>query len=529
MHDLRTPLTLGAGSKAPGTRRAALALMICAATAAAATASAAETSYWADAKRSQVLARIRAETKCHSGSCRNANAVAPKPFSTAVTIVPPLNGMTPTNDTIPATFGSSVTLSADGTTMAVADVSYNGAAEYPYYHSGAVYIYVKAQDEWQMQALLQPTNPRGYDAFGSDVALSADGNTLAIGAKYEGGDDPAEGGSGEGTGSVFIFTRSGGQWLQQGYLQAWNLQDYVSFGSAVELNSAGDLLAVSAPFETVDAGAGAIKDAGAVYVFQRIGNSWSPQGYLRAPAPEANDRFGVGLRLSKNGSTIAILAGEQNEMTELEMTELNPSPSWGNRNNTLYVFARGADKWQLETTIEGAAEEPYFGGDGYAFTDQVEAFDLSGDGNTLAVGSPVAHARDNAPGAVYLYDRSQRGEWSRSRTTLTPSLPTRQFFAMRLTLSADGSTLAATAMLDEGDYGKPFVVVFDRNQDARGSQWSESSKLQSIAWPNADSFGSSLSLSSGGEHLAVGARNYITGIPLDATGTRTYWGAVHVY
>jgi hypothetical protein len=53
------------------------------------------------------------------------------------------------------------------------------------------------------------------------VALSADGNTLAVGAHMEG--------------AVYVFARSAGIWVQQAYIQASNAEAGDSFGAAVAL------------------------------------------------------------------------------------------------------------------------------------------------------------------------------------------------------------------------------------------------------------------------------------------------------
>src|ERR1044072_5744355 len=122
-------------------------------------------------------------------------------------------------------FGLRLALSRDGSTLAVADPWYAGTSEWPNTASGAVYIYRKSGRDWLLQAKLEPPDARAYDAFGSDVALSARGDTLAVGAEYEGRDvpyDPTV--SNTGPGSVFVYTRSGDTWSQQAYLQSARTQ-----------------------------------------------------------------------------------------------------------------------------------------------------------------------------------------------------------------------------------------------------------------------------------------------------------------
>src|SRR5256885_1131980 len=65
------------------------------------------------------------------------------------------------------------------------------------------------------------------DEFGYSVALSSDGNTLAVGAIGE--DSAAKGingnqadNSANGAGAVYVFNRTGGAWAQQAYVKSSN-------------------------------------------------------------------------------------------------------------------------------------------------------------------------------------------------------------------------------------------------------------------------------------------------------------------
>ena len=140
--------------------------------------------------------------------------------------------------------------------------------------------------------------------FGADIALSFDGRTLAVGAQNEGYDAPSQD---AGPGAVFVFTRRHGAWAQQAMLQATNPQDAASFGRSVEISAGGNVLAVGAPYEAAGDGAAPTPEAGAVYVFRRHGLQWTPQAALHAPSPQSYDQFGLGVRLSDDGRTLAVL------------------------------------------------------------------------------------------------------------------------------------------------------------------------------------------------------------------------------
>src|SRR6185503_5460089 len=89
--------------------------------------------------------------------------------------------------------GTSITLSGDGTTMAIgAPFESSGANgingnqnDNSIYAAGAVYVFVRQGDAWTQQAYVKPSNPGQSDHFGSSVALSRDGNTMAVSAPWE--------------------------------------------------------------------------------------------------------------------------------------------------------------------------------------------------------------------------------------------------------------------------------------------------------------------------------------------------------
>ena len=90
-------------------------------------------------------------------------------------------------------FGEAVSISADGNLLVVGapgensattgvNVNQNlGTADF----SGAAYVFVRTGEAWQQQAYLKPSNTGIQDLFGSALSLSADGNTLAVGAFRE--------------------------------------------------------------------------------------------------------------------------------------------------------------------------------------------------------------------------------------------------------------------------------------------------------------------------------------------------------
>ena len=95
------------------------------------------------------------------------------------------------------------------------------------YNAGAVYVYSRSGGQWTRQAYVKASNTGAGDYFGSFVALSADGNTMAVAAHWESSAATGvNGNQGDDSlpqaGAVYVFTRSGTTWTQQAYLKASN-------------------------------------------------------------------------------------------------------------------------------------------------------------------------------------------------------------------------------------------------------------------------------------------------------------------
>ncbi|MFN7309306.1 MAG: FG-GAP repeat protein, partial [bacterium] len=222
-------------------------------------------------------------------------------------------------------FGYSVALSADGNTLAVGatgessnatgvggDQTDNSASS-----AGAVYVYSRSGSTWVQQAYVKASNTGADDYFGASVALSADGNTLAVGAPWEdsnaigiGGDQANN--SATNAGAVYVYSRSGTSWSQQAYVKASNTGAGDFFGWSVALSADGNTLAVGATLEDSNAigvngnqANNSSPDAGAVYVFSRRGSTWVQQAYVKASNTGADDYFGENVALSADGNTLA--------------------------------------------------------------------------------------------------------------------------------------------------------------------------------------------------------------------------------
>ena len=121
-------------------------------------------------------------------------------------------------------FGLALAMSSDGSTLAIAapteaggDNVINGnQASNTNPDAGAVYVFVRSGTQWTQQAYVKPTNCDAGDQFGWAVALSANGDTLAVGARHEDGNGISQANNTtSNSGAAYVYTRAGTTWTQQ--------------------------------------------------------------------------------------------------------------------------------------------------------------------------------------------------------------------------------------------------------------------------------------------------------------------------
>jgi hypothetical protein len=226
-------------------------------------------------------------------------------------------------------FGAALALDQTGSMLAVgapyedgSAKGVNGTTDETVSNSGAVHTYTRSGSTWSIDDYVKASNTGAGDLFGSSVALSDDGLTLAVGAPYE--DSNATGivsnptgvsvaelnNSALTAGAAYLYTRNvtTATWQTMAYIKSFNTPtDTVStdqFGASVSLNQMGNMLAVGAPNEDGSAtGVNGISDelsanAGSVYTFTLNSGVWSQKGYIKGSNPGAGDLFGFSVSLS---------------------------------------------------------------------------------------------------------------------------------------------------------------------------------------------------------------------------------------
>lgn len=439
--------------------------------------------------------------------------------------------------------GQGIAISADGLTLAIGAPHEGSAAtgsggnqrDNSLFDAGAVYVSVRMGEDWVQQAYLKPSNPQMGAEFGHYVALSADGNTLAVSAFWESSNATGINGNQQDqsipqAGAVYVFTRRGSGWTQQAYVKASNTGEAGTadafgegdqFGFSLALSADGGTLAVAALTE--DGGSNSSPSAGAVYMFTRRGTTWSQQAYLKSTNIDAGDFFGYSVSLDADGTTLAVGAFDEDGSSR----GINGPPD--NRNNgsgAAYVFTRSGAQWQQQAYIKASNGESQ---------DSLGVHvALSDDGHTLLVGSLDEDClatgvntpgcdndgrEDLSVGAAYVFVRNGTA-WAQQAFIKASNAGFNDWFGSRVALSGDGNTAAIGASLedsaargingrhdDESAHEAGAVYLFRRT----GTTWRQRAYIKGSNTEAFDEFGSSVTLDGAGATLAATSRGEDSG------------------
>ena len=269
---------------------------------------------------------------------------------------------------LPLGQGMSVGLSADGNTAIVGG-----------WRAEAAWVFTRSGGVWTQQGnKLVGSGAVGSARQGMSVGLSADGNTAIVG----GWADNSK------VGAVWVFTRSGGVWTQQGKkLVGTDAVGSAHQGMSLALSADGNTAIVGGPGDSpwdrsVPFGLGA---AGAAWVFARSGGVWTQQGNKFVSTGAA--RQGMSVAISSDGN-IAIIGGI------------------ADNGGAASVFTRSDGHWTQEKKLVSAGA---VGKSAYSVA-------LSGDGSIVMVGGP----NDNGgAGATWVLTRSDSGSDYQEATPLS--------------------------------------------------------------------------------------------------------------
>jgi len=340
------------------------------------------------------------------------------------------------------------------------------------------------------------SDPAAGSNLGRCVSVSADGALVVAGAPGD------VAGTGPGRGSAYVYRWDGLVWSET-KLTASDGAVGDNFGCGVAVSGDASTIAVGAAYADI----GAAADRGAVYIFRWNGSAWA-HSKLTASDGAANDRFGCGVALSSDGSTLVVGA-------------------FGclSTRGAVYVYRRSGESWIEEKIVDPDGKADDFYGNSVS---------VSADGGLVAVGAfyydnIVIPGLDVRPdqGAVFVY-RWNGSAWVGSMITAAGG-KSHDRFGKSVSLSANGGSLAI------GAWEVDVSVLHDDRGSAYVYRWNGSSWQEHIVLPpdgiDGDRFGSGVSLSADGASLIVGSiYNDIAGNDDQGSAYRFEWngsGYVH--
>ena len=301
------------------------------------------------------------------------------------------------------------------------------------------------------------------DLSGYSVSMSSDGTRVAIGAIFNSG-------SVSDAGHVRVYAESGGTWTQVG-TDIDGLDSYVESGTEVSLSGDGKRVAISAPyyFNTVN-----FLFTGYVQVFEESGGTWTQLGadiYGEADSDEPRS-----VSMNSDGTRVAIGASYNDGN--------------GNAAGHVRVYAESGGTWtQVGADIDGEAVDDR---SGYSVS-------LSSDGTRVAIGAPWNDDNGYRAGHVRVYEESG-GTWTKVGADIDGEAAGDES-GYSVSLSSDGTRVAIGAPYNDGTGNAAGHV---RVYAESGGTWTQvGSDIDGEA--AVDYFGKSVSLSSDGTRVAIGA------------------------
>ncbi|MCH8304486.1 MAG: choice-of-anchor D domain-containing protein, partial [Candidatus Marinimicrobia bacterium] len=356
-------------------------------------------------------------------------------------------------------FGESVSISGDYAVVGTPFDDDNGT------NSGSAYIFKRTGESWTQEAKLLPSDAATDDFFGFSVSIS--GDYAVVGGQ---GDDD----NGSGSGSAYVFKRTGTSWAQEDKLLPSDGAASDFFGNSVSIS--GDYAVVGA-FADDDNGS----NSGSAYVFKRTGTSWAQEDKLLPSDGATGDEFGKSVSISGDYAVVGALKDDDN----------------GSASGAAYVYKRAGTTWTQEAKLlpsDGAGADEF-------------GVSVSISGDYAVVGSRNDDDNGSSSGSAYLFKRTDT-TWAQEAKLLPADGAAGDRFGVSVAISGDMAVVGAEA---DNDYSGS-AYLFKRT----GTSWAQEAKLFVSDGAADDNFGVSVTISGG--YTIVGA-----------AGDDDYSGSAYLY
>jgi hypothetical protein len=388
--------------------------------------------------------------------------------------------------------GYSVSLSADGTIVAIGSYGYDKVGGTPGVNEGRVrvYKYNNGTLSWG-QLGLDISGNQTYENTGWSVCLSADGTTVAMGSYgYDAIGGTTDTNTNEGRVRVYKYNNGTLSWGQLG-LDISGTQVYEQSGLSVSLSADGTTVAIGAQY--YDAAGGTTNTSTnegrvRVYKYNNGTLSWGQLG-LDISGNQGGEQSGYSVSLSADGTTVAI-GSYLYDVTGIDVGRTR-----------IYKYNNGTSLWgQLGLDISG---NQTYEQSGYSVS-------LSADGTTVAIGSfsyDVTGTYDVGRTRIYKYNGTTWGQ-------LGLDISGNQEYensGWSVSLSADGTTVAIGShsydVTGTNNEGRTRIYKYNNGTSSWGQLGLDISGNQAY-----EQSGHSVSLSADGTTVAIGSYAYdVTG------------------
>lgn len=284
-------------------------------------------------------------------------------------------------------------------------------------YAGVVYLFQRSGADWVLEKAVESFDPREFESFGYRAAL--EGDTLAVLARND--IDPEPGGS------IQMFRYTGFSWMYDGKLRSG---EDVAWTNSLALE--GSTLVLGLPGKSNLQGV----HTGAFMVTTNSFGQWSPFTLFYPNGGQAGDSFGWSIDL--DGNRIAVGS---------------PGRSQGTKQycGSVYMFQGSFNFWnqQAELFAEDAA-----GGDQLGHV-------VATDGGRIIAG---AQEQKRSPvlvnGAAYIFSQTA-GTWSQEmKITGPPPVGSHVYMGSSVAIASGGSRVAIGNMIGKVNGGQ--VAIYER-------------------------------------------------------------------
>jgi hypothetical protein len=313
--------------------------------------------------------------------------------------------------------------------------------------SGSVYVYHRIAGGWVQEQKLLADDGSAGDNFGTSVAVFGD---MAIVGAIGDGDN------GNSSGSAYVYRWTGSSWVQWQKLLPSDGTAGDQFGYSVSVN--GDMAVVGAPYDTNGNGS----NSGSAYVYRWNGSVWEQEQKLLASNGLANDNFGWSVSVSGDVAVVG---------------------AYGDGSGTAYVYRFNGSAWVEEQGLVSSGSA----GDLFSLSVSVSA-------DVVLVGALNDEINGPGSGSAYVF-RFNGSAWVEEQKLLSCGGEAFDHFGVSVSVSGDVAVVGAS--LQYTNAGAADVFRFD------GSTWVQERKLRPCDSGMGDQFGASVSVS--GNVVVVGA------------------------